>query len=85
MRITPLAIWGHRLTPSRIATDAALDASLSHPNPTCAHASAAYAIAVALLVANPGDAAGALAAAITWASEHAGDACVLSCIGSCIV
>ena len=72
MRAAPLAVWGHRLTPTALAECAVLDASLSHPNPTCGEASAAYVVALACLIAQPGDAAGALAAASAWAEEHAG-------------
>lgn len=72
MRAAPLAVWGHRLPPAALAECAALDASLSHPNTTCGDASAAYVIAVARLIAQPGDAAGALAVACAWAEEHAG-------------
>jgi ADP-ribosylglycohydrolase len=72
MRAAPLAVWGHRLPPATLAECAALDASLSHPNPTCGEASAAYVIALARLIARPGDAAGALAAACDWARDCAG-------------
>lgn len=72
MRCAPLAVWGHRLAPPTLAEYAALDAGLSHPNPTCADCSAAYVIAVAHLIARPGDAGGALEAACDWAERHAG-------------
>lgn len=72
MRAAPLAVWGHRLPPAELAAAAAADVRLSHPNPACADASAAYCIALAHLIAHPGNAGGALAAACAWASEHAG-------------
>lgn len=72
MRVAPLAVWGRQLPAETLADYARLDASLSHPNPACGDASAVYAIALASLVARPGDAAGALAAACEWAEAHAG-------------
>lgn len=71
MRATPLAIWAHRLPAQAIAAAAAADARLSHPNQATQDASAAYVIAVASLIRQPGDAAAALAAAEGWAAEHA--------------
>ncbi|KAL4443436.1 hypothetical protein ABPG75_011173 [Micractinium tetrahymenae] len=71
MRVAPLAVWGHRLPPAELAEHAAADARLSHPNQACCDASAAYCIAVAHLIASPGDAAGALQAACAWAEEQA--------------
>lgn len=71
MRATPLAIWAHRLPAQAIAAAAAADARLSHPNQATQDANAAYVIAVASLVRQPGDAAAALEAAEGWAAEHA--------------
>lgn len=73
MRVAPLAVWGHRLSPAELADHAAADARLSHPNQACCDASAAYSIAVAHLIAHPGDAAGALQAACAWVEDHAGE------------
>ncbi len=73
MRAAPLAVWGHQLPPATLAEHAASDARLSHPNQACCDASAAYCIALAHLIACPGDAAGALQAACTWVEEHAGE------------
>ncbi|PRW32678.1 ADP-ribosylation Crystallin J1 [Chlorella sorokiniana] len=71
MRATPVAIWAHRLPAQAIAAAAAADARLSHPNQATQDANAAYVIAVASLIRQPGDAAAALAAAESWAAEHA--------------
>ncbi|CAI5498198.1 unnamed protein product [Closterium sp. Naga37s-1] len=68
MRVTPLAVWAHRLPPHAVAQCAALDASLSHTNPTCRAASSAYCIAIAHLINNPGDAQGAFEEAVAWAA-----------------
>lgn len=35
MRITPLAVWGHRLSHNELARAARADAKLTHPNQTC--------------------------------------------------
>ncbi|GJP49480.1 hypothetical protein CLOM_g8678, partial [Closterium sp. NIES-68] len=59
MRATPLAVWAHRLPPEAVARWAALDASLSHCNPVCRAANAAYCVAIAHLINHPGDAEGA--------------------------
>ncbi|CAI5996152.1 unnamed protein product [Closterium sp. NIES-64] len=70
MRVTPLAVWAHRLPPHAVAQCAALDASLSHTNPTCRAASAAYCIAIAHLINHPGDAQGAFEEAAMWAARE---------------
>jgi hypothetical protein len=81
MRAASLAVCSHKLAPSRVAEYAAVDASLSHPNPTCGECSAAHSIAAAHLIAHPGDARGAYAAACTWASAHAGKLRARACVG----
>ncbi|CAI7820838.1 unnamed protein product [Closterium sp. NIES-53] len=70
MRVTPLAVWAHRLPPHAVAQCAALDASLSHTNPTCRAASAAYCVAIAHLINHPGDAQGAFEEAAMWAARE---------------
>lgn len=77
MRAAPLGVWAHRLEASAVAKLAQADADLSHPNPTCRDCNAVYCIAIAHLVAHPGDAQGALEAACTWAEQHAGMCCQL--------
>ena len=52
MRCVPLAIWGHRLRNSDIATVAHLDCELSHSNGACKDAVACYVIALASLLRN---------------------------------
>jgi len=75
MRATPLAVWGHRLTVTELADYARQDSSLSHPNPSCWQAVAAYVIAIAHLInhrdAQGGDRQGAFDAALHWATSHA--------------
>ncbi|MEZ4677228.1 MAG: ADP-ribosylglycohydrolase family protein [Caldilineaceae bacterium] len=46
---------------------------LSHPNPSCWQAVAAYVIAIAHLLNHSGDRLGAFAAAATWAAANAND------------
>ena len=82
MRVAPLAVWAHREPAEAIFQHCAADASLSHPNPVCAEASAAYCIAIAHLIRCPGDAEGALAAACTWAEQHAGECGPRGSVGS---
>lgn len=71
MRSTPLGIWGHRLPPAVLAKWARTDSQLSHPNVCCADAVAAYVIAIAHLLTNPGDNTGAVLAAKTWTEAYA--------------
>lgn len=70
MRVMPLAVWAHRLDDAHIAAFAAQEASLSHPNYVCQDASAAYCIALAHLIRQPGDAEGALERAAAWLEEN---------------
>ena len=59
MRASALGIWSTRLTQAEAAKAARDDASLTHPNPSCQWAGAAYVVAIRHLLLNPGDAAGA--------------------------
>ena len=73
MRIAPLVLWAsnYTLSPEELAALAHADAQLSHPAKACQDASAAYLIAAVHLLKNCGDAAGAVAAAETWALKYA--------------
>jgi ADP-ribosylglycohydrolase len=71
MRATPLGVWGHRLAATALADYARQDSCLSHPNPSCWQAVAAYAIAIAHLLNHRGDRQGAFAAAVNWANQGA--------------
>ena len=42
MRITPLAVWGHKLSQRDLVAAAAADAQLTHPNKVCLVSSAAF-------------------------------------------
>ena len=67
MRALPLAIWGHLLPTSQLAACARQEAALTHPSSQPGCAVAAYDVAIAHLIRCPGDGAGALQAATTWA------------------
>ena len=63
MRATPIAVFAHKQTVKEIAQYAIDDANLSHPNPVCLDANAAYCVAIAHLINNPGDSEGAIKSA----------------------
>jgi ADP-ribosylglycohydrolase len=73
MRSAPLGIWGSRLSDDKLAQYAIQDSSLSHPNDSCCHAVACYAIAMASLIENQGDRAKAFNRAEHWANRYAND------------
>jgi ADP-ribosylglycohydrolase len=73
MRIAPLALWGHRLPDEELARNAIEDSLLSHPNESCCHAVASYAVALAALLRKPGDRAFAFSQASAWADGNAND------------
>jgi ADP-ribosyl-[dinitrogen reductase] hydrolase len=69
MRSAPLGIWGWRLREEDLCAAASADSRLTHPNPTCQHASAVYCLAIRHLVLNPGDDTGAFGTAKQWAGR----------------
>ena len=71
MRAMPIAVWAHRLAAEEVAALAAADALLSHPNPAVQHASAAYCIAAAALIRQPGDVERALTLTGSWVEAEA--------------
>lgn len=71
MRIVPLAIWAARFDDdARVAEYAMQDARLSHGSLACQHANAAYSIAVASLVRQPGDIPRALSRTLEWLRRY---------------
>jgi ADP-ribosyl-[dinitrogen reductase] hydrolase len=72
MRVSPLGIWAAG-DPERAARAARLDSALTHPNPVCVEACAAYAAAIAAGVAGGGREA-MLAAALANSSGAAREA-----------
>lgn len=69
MRSSPLGIWTVRLNEREAADAACSDAALTHPNPTCQWANAAYVCALRHLILFPGDAPGAFQAALRALAE----------------
>ena len=66
MWITPLAIWGHKLSTSELAEYAIRDTGLSHPNYSCGYAVACSCIAIATLLNHPGNRELAFSNARKW-------------------
>ncbi|MCZ7665513.1 MAG: ADP-ribosylglycohydrolase family protein [Thermoleophilia bacterium] len=50
MRVSPLGIFGHALEPAALADLARREAGLTHPNPVCRDASAAYTVTLAHVI-----------------------------------
>ena len=72
MRLTPLAVWAHRLAgDDQVAECAIQDAWLSHGSQACRHANAAYAITLASLVREPGDLTEAIGRTRVWVHQFA--------------
>jgi ADP-ribosylglycohydrolase len=69
MRASSLGAWGWRLSEDDLVVAAMTDCGLTHPHPTCKHASALYCLAIRHLALNPGDGAGAFTAAEGWAQR----------------
>jgi ADP-ribosylglycohydrolase/fructose-1,6-bisphosphatase/inositol monophosphatase family enzyme len=67
MRASPLGVYAHALEPARAAEFARQDATLTHPNPVCADATAAYVVAVAHAVRRGDGPDAAWRAAVAWA------------------
>ncbi len=63
MRISALGVAAAGFSEEESARFAMADARMSHPNPTCTFANAAYVLAIRHLVLHPGDRYGAVAAA----------------------
>lgn len=71
MRASPIGVWGYELSADVIASAARQDSALTHPNPSCADAVAAYAIAIAALIRTAGDRMAAFAESQAWVSSSA--------------
>jgi ADP-ribosylglycohydrolase/fructose-1,6-bisphosphatase/inositol monophosphatase family enzyme len=82
MRASPLGIWGHRLPAGELAEAARTDAALTHPNPVCRDATAAFVVAIAHGVAS-GEGPGAMhARALEWTASGARCAPVIDALRS---
>jgi ADP-ribosylglycohydrolase len=73
MRSIGLGIWSWRLSAEDAASAVRGDARLSHPNPSCQHANAAYVVAVRHLVLNARDSRGAFRAASAALDDEGAD------------
>ena len=71
MKVMPIPIWCHRLPDDKIVGAAIADCRLTHPNPTCQHAAAAYCLALAHLINNVGDSAGSINKAQQYCAKSA--------------
>jgi ADP-ribosyl-[dinitrogen reductase] hydrolase len=67
MRASPLGVYAHALAPELAAELARQDSSLTHPNPVCGDAAAAFVVAVAHVVREGDGPEGAFQAAEEWA------------------
>jgi ADP-ribosylglycohydrolase len=67
MRASPLGIYAHAMGPERAALLARQDSPLTHPNPVCGDAVAAYVVAVAQAIGHGDGARAAYDAALGWA------------------
>jgi ADP-ribosyl-[dinitrogen reductase] hydrolase len=68
MRAAPLGIHAHALAPALAAELARQDSSLTHPNPVCGDAAAAFVVAVAHAIREGDGPQGAWRAALEWAT-----------------
>ena len=66
MRCTPIAVWSTRLSSAQTIAAVHSDCALSHPNPNCLHATAAYVLAIRHLCLNPKDSEGAFQVALHY-------------------
>eukprot|EP01006_Ploeotia_vitrea_P010240 TRINITY_DN26575_c0_g1_i1.p1 TRINITY_DN26575_c0_g1~~TRINITY_DN26575_c0_g1_i1.p1 ORF type:complete len:207 (-),score=10.40 TRINITY_DN26575_c0_g1_i1:99-719(-) len=73
MRCTPIGVWAHKLPEKDIVKLAIADSALTHCNSATAKSCAAYSLAIAHLMRNPGDNEGAFATAYAYC-EQCGDA-----------
>lgn len=70
MRQSPLAIWGHAMSPDELAEVVKTDTRLTHPHPVCADASAAFIVALAAVIREGLDARQAYQRALAWCTSH---------------
>jgi len=68
MRAAPLGIHAHALAPALAAELARQDSRLTHPNPACGDAAAAFVVAVAHAIREGDGPEGAWRAAVDWAA-----------------
>lgn len=77
MRISPLAILAHRLTPEAAAELARRDSGLTHPHAVCGDAVAAFVVAVSHAIVHGREPESAYRAALEWAGRSGCQSVVL--------
>jgi ADP-ribosyl-[dinitrogen reductase] hydrolase len=70
MRQSPLGIWGYALDPMVLDGYVRADTQLTHPNPVCQDASAAFIVALAAVIHEGLDGPAAYARACAWDQAH---------------
>lgn len=70
MRVSPLGVWAHDLSPEQIAMAARIDATLTHSNEAAVVASECYAILIASLIKTRGNRSIAFETSKSWAQSH---------------
>jgi ADP-ribosyl-[dinitrogen reductase] hydrolase len=70
MRISPLGIWGASVPADQLAEHARADSQITHPNPVCQEACAAYAVAIAHAIATGSSPTHLYEHALGWTKEH---------------
>jgi ADP-ribosylglycohydrolase/fructose-1,6-bisphosphatase/inositol monophosphatase family enzyme len=77
MRIAPLAVYAHALSPKDCAALARADSHLTHPHPVCGDAVAAFTVAVAHAVRFGEGPEAAYRAALSWAERDSAQPAVV--------
>ncbi len=79
MRVSPLGVFAHGLSPAEAAELAIADSCLTHPHAVPTHAAAAYVVAIGHAL-RTGDGRGAFEAALGWARSYLAEASVIEAL-----
>jgi len=82
MRVSPLGVYAHAVAPALAAELARQDSSLTHPNPVCGDAAAAFVVAVGHAVREGDGPEAAFRAAEEWARGASAALLVLEALGA---
>lgn len=80
MRISPLGIYGHKVSMETLADLARLDSTITHPHPICQEACAVFTVAIARAVARGGAPGEIYAGTLAWAETNCRDEAVLEAL-----
>jgi ADP-ribosylglycohydrolase len=81
MRVSPLGIFAHAMTPSAAAHLAREDAALTHPHPICQDANAVFVVAISHAVATGSDPWETYAFTLDWATcQSTTDPAIQQCL-----